>query len=254
MELPEYVRNNRDHWNRDAANWVAAGERHWAGEAAWGMWEIPEAELNVLPGDMTNMRTIELGCGTGYVSGWMVSRGAIATGIDVSTEQLATARRLADQHGAALELIEGNAEQVPRAGATFDMAISEYGAAIWADPYVWIPEAWRLLKPDGQLIFLGSHPLAMITQDWATENPVSRQLHEPYFGMRRFDWNYDGDAGTEFNLPISDWIQLFNDTGFEILEYHELQAPEPSSEVRFFASAEWSHDYPSEQLWKLRKR
>ena len=39
---------------------------------------------------------------------------------------------------------------------SFDLAISEYGAAIWADPYKWIPEAARLLRPGGQLIFLGN--------------------------------------------------------------------------------------------------
>ncbi len=32
--------------------------------------------------------------------------------------------------------------------------VSEYGASIGCDPYTWIPEAARLLRPGGQLIFL----------------------------------------------------------------------------------------------------
>jgi hypothetical protein len=28
-------------------------------------------------------------------------------------------------------------------------AISEYGASIWCDPYAWIPEAARMLRPAG---------------------------------------------------------------------------------------------------------
>jgi len=32
--------------------------------------------------------------------------------------------------------------------------ISEYGASIWCDPYRWIPEASRLLRPGGDLVFL----------------------------------------------------------------------------------------------------
>lgn len=254
MELPEYVRNNRDQWNRNAHEWVEAGEEAWLSDVTWGMWQVPESELMVLPEDMTGMRTIELGCGTGYVSGWMVRRGAIATGIDVSAEQLDTARRLAERHGADLELIEGNAESVARPNESFDLAISEYGAAIWADPYIWIPEAWRLLKPGGQLIFLGNHPLATITQDFEADTPNSMQLLQSYFGMHRFDWTDGADVGTVFNLTMSDWMKLFRKTGFEVVDYRELQAPQPGAEVRYFASADWSHRYPSEQIWKLRKR
>ena len=96
---------------------------------------------------MTGTDAIELGCGTAYISAWMVRRGARVVGIDVSEEQLATARRLATEHDRDLELIHCNAEAVPYPDESFDFAISEYGAAIWADPYKWIPEAWRLLRP-----------------------------------------------------------------------------------------------------------
>ncbi len=51
---------------------------------------------------------------------------------------------------------------VPLPDASFDLAISEYGAAIWADPYRWIPEAARLLRPGGDLIFLGNSVLVML--------------------------------------------------------------------------------------------
>ena len=146
-ELPDYVLKNRDLWDAQAESWVSAGERSWAGEPTWGIWAIPESELALLTEDMTGMRTIELGCGTGYVSSWIIRRGATAVGIDNSERQIATARRLAEEHGAQLELLHGNAERVPEPDASFDFAISEYGAAIWADPFEWIPEAWRLLAP-----------------------------------------------------------------------------------------------------------
>ena len=250
---PDYVLTNREHWDRYAHEWVAAGERQWFGDPTWGMWGVPESELGLLPVDMTGMRAIELGCGTGYVSSWMIQRGASVVGIDNSERQLATARRLADERGADLELIHGNAESVPYPDASFDFAISEYGAAIWADPYKWIPEAWRLLKPGGRLVFLGTHPFVTLTQDMDLDEPATRTLMNPYFGMHRFDWQ-DGEFGIEFHLTISAWVHLFNKTGFEIINYHELRSPESSDEVRFFASAEWSHDYPSEQAWHLRKR
>jgi ubiquinone/menaquinone biosynthesis C-methylase UbiE len=112
---------------------------------------------------MTGMDAIELGCGTGYVSAWMARRGARVTGIDVSAEQLATARRLMDEHGLDITFLEGNAEATGLPDAAFDFAISEYGAAIWCDPDLWLPEAHRLLRPGGTLVFLGNHPMAIIT-------------------------------------------------------------------------------------------
>lgn len=254
-DLPDYVRDNRDHWNKHAASWVEMGERAWAtAEPSWGMWGIPESELRLLPVDMTGMRSIELGCGTGYVSAWLARRGAEVVGIDVSAEQLATARRLAQEHGVSLTLVEGNAETVPYPDESFDFAVSEYGAAIWADPYKWIPEAWRLLRPGGELVFLGNHPLVTITQRLDVDEPVTRTLLRPYFGLHRIDWDDGEDRGTDFNLTISDWHRLFVDVGFEFVSYHELRAPQPGPEVRFYASADWAHDFPTEQVWKVRKR
>ncbi len=253
-DLPDYVIANRAHWDRWAHDWVAGGERNWAAEPSWGMWGVPESELGFLPDDMTGMDAIELGCGTGYVSAWMARRGARVVGIDNSERQLATARRLAKEHGVDLELIHGNAETVPKPDASFDFAISEYGAAIWADPYKWVPEAHRLLRPGGTLVSLGTGVLASLTTPLDVEEPAGRTLLRSYFDMHRLDWDDGDDRGTEFNLPISKWFELFQDTGFEVLGFYELRAPEPSDEVRFFASAEWSHDFASEQAWKVRKR
>ena len=252
-DLPDYVLRNREQWNAQAHEWVAGGERNWAGEPTWGIWRIPERELRLLPEDMSGMRAIELGCGTAYVSAWMARRGARVVGIDASERQLATARRLAAEHGVELELLLGNAETVPRPDASFDFAISEYGAAIWADPYRWIPEARRLLRPGGRLVFLGNHPLAALTIDLQGDGPCGRELRNPYFGMHRMDWREpDGGEGTEFNLPISEWMRLFAEECFAVELYHEQRAPERGREVRYYVTGDWARDFPAEQVWQLR--
>ena len=254
-ELPEYVVRNRALWDAEADAWVSPGERHWRTDPTWGIWAVPESELALLPPDMTGMRAIELGCGTGYVSSWMIRRGASAVGIDNSQRQLDTARRLAREHGVALVLHHGNAENVPEADASFDFAISEYGAAIWADPHVWIPEAWRLLRSGGELVFLGNHPIALLVMRLDSDLPADRTLRNPYFGMHRIDWHEpNGRTGTEFNLPISEWLRLFDRVGFDVIAYHELRAPSTGPEARFSVTADWAYDYPCEQVWKLRKR
>jgi hypothetical protein len=74
------------------------------------------------------------------------------------------------------------------------------------------------------------------------------------------DWRdaVDEPGGIEFNLPTSKWFRLFDDTGFDVADFIEIQAPPPNpdqaDEVRFVVTAEWAHRYPAEQVWVLRKR
>lgn len=255
-DLPEYVLVNRQHWDDNAHEWVAGGERAWRAEPTWGMWGTPESDVNLFPADMTGMRAIELGCGTGYVSAWMARRGADVVGIDNSEQQLITARRLNEEHGLGIEFVHGVAEVVAEPDESFDYAVSEYGAALWSDPYVWLPEAHRLLKPGGELVFLSSTTLAAICSPLDGSLPVTETLQRPYFGVHAFDWRdaIDDPGGIEFHLTTSDWVHLFNDVGFEILDFFELQAPHDGDEVNYFATATWSRKFPSEQIWQLRKR
>ncbi|MEM9845277.1 MAG: class I SAM-dependent methyltransferase [Pseudomonadota bacterium] len=246
---------NRDHWNRQARDWIAAGEEAWASdEPYWGIWEYPETEVALLPDDMTGQRAIELGCGTAYVSAWMARRGAEVTGIDISTEQLATARRLAARHQTPITLLEGNAEATGLRDNAFDFAISEYGAAIWCDPRVWLVEAHRLLRPGGALVFLGHHPFVTLTtpMDGAACENV---LHRPYRGMHVENWTEVAiePGGIEFNLTWSGWMHLFARIGFSVTGYQELFAPENATETHFGIPADWSRDYPAEQIWHLQK-
>ena len=254
--LPEHVAENRAYWDRYAPEWVASGEKAWSeDDPAWGVWEIRESKLQLLPADMRGMHAIDLGCGTGYVSGWMARRGATVVGIDNSRQQLETARRLMAEHAVNLTLLHGNAETVPYPDQSFDFAISEYGAAIWCDPKVWIPEAHRLLRPGGGLTFLGNHPLVAVCTPLDGDH-CDERLHRPYFGAHKYDWRdveFD-PGGIEFNLTISDWLRLFRDTGFEVMNYHELQATPDAREVPYSVPGKWAQSWPSEQVWQLRKK
>mgnify|MGYP003111889343 FL=1 len=253
MGLPDHVTENARHWDAVAPEWVAGGEERWASEPRWGNWRTSEEEVHLLPADMSGMRAIELGCGTGYVSAWMARRGAEVVGVDISTEQLATARRLQAEHGLDIDFRHASAEDVPEPDASFDFAISEYGAAIWCDPYRWIPEAARLLKPGGRLHFLGNHPLVLLCTppDGSPTEPV---LHRDWRGMHRFDWRTVeiDPGGVEFNLGFADWLRLFRDSGFVVEDHLELSIPR-SSEDRHGVTIEWARRFPVEQVWKLRR-
>jgi len=252
-DLPEHVRINRAKWDEIAKDWVAGGERGWAqATPRWGLWGVPESELHLFPDDLDGKDVIELGCGTAYVSSWLARSGARVVGIDNSAQQLATARRLQQKHGLAIELIHGNAEDVPKPDASFDVAISEYGACLWADPDLWVPEAARLLRPGGRLIFLTNSYLMHLCMPPEDNVAATDRLLRPAFGMKRIEWLTD--PGVEFHLSHADWIALLRASGFEIEALVDVK-PGPDATTRYpFVTLDWARQWPCEEVWKARKR
>jgi SAM-dependent methyltransferase len=252
-DLPEHVRRNRAAWDGYAAGYVDAGKDAWASkDPYWGIFRVPEPQVDVLPADLTGRDTIELGCGTGYVSAWLARRGARPVGIDNSEAQLATARALQTEHGLSFPLHHGNAEATPFPDASFDLAISEYGASIWCDPYRWIPEAARLLRSGGELIFLVNGTILMLCVPDEDGVAATDRLLRPYFGMHRFEWP-DGPA-VEFHLGYGDWIRLLRANGLEVVDLIELRPPRDATTNYPFVTAEWAQRWPCEEIWKARKR
>jgi SAM-dependent methyltransferase len=248
----DHVLMNRASWDADAENWVERGRAAWlAGEISWGIWGVPESELGLLP-DVDGVDVIELGCGTGYVSAWLARSGARPVGLDNSGRQLETARRFQRELGPSFPLVHADAERTPLRDRSFDLAVSEYGAAIWCDPLVWIPEAARLLRPGGELVFLAHSYLAMLT--FPEVGPALETLQRDHFGMHRFVWAED-DGGVEFAIPHGEMIGLLRRSGFEVEDLVEIRAPEaattPSDPL---ATAEWARRWPSEEAWKARRR
>jgi SAM-dependent methyltransferase len=248
----DHVRRNRAVWDQRAADYAGPGLRRWSEpEPSWGMWGIPEAQAGLLPADLAGRDSIELGCGTGYVSAWLARRRARPVGLDNSAAQLATARGLQDRFGLRYPLLHASAEQAPLADARFDLAISEYGASIWCDPYAWIPEAARLLRPGGQLIFLVNSVLLMLAVPDEDGQPATDRLIRPAFGMHRFEW--PDDESVEFHLSHGDMIRLLRLSGFEIEDLIELR-PGPGAVTRYpYVTLDWARQWPCEEVWKARK-
>ncbi|MBA2775658.1 MAG: class I SAM-dependent methyltransferase [Chloroflexia bacterium] len=253
--LTDYAQRNRDVWDAWAAEYAEWAPRAWAGnEPSWGEFSIPDRELGALPESVEGMDAIELGCGTAYFSAWLAKLGAHPVGIDNSPNQLETARRMQAKFEVEFPLHLGNAEELPFPDASFDLAISEYGASIWCDPNKWIPEAARVLRPGGQLVFLVNGLIKMLCtgEDDTVATPVDECLRRPYFEMHRFEW--PDDDSVEFHLGYGDWIRLLRANDFEIVELIELRPPVDSTRVAQQVPLDWARQWPCEEIWKVRKR
>lgn len=177
---PEHVEPNRAAWNAGADEYQRKHGRFLRGDA-WGTWQIPETELGLL-GAVAGKDVLELGCGAARFSIALAARGARCVGLDYSERQLEHARSL----GADFPLVLAAAESVPLPDASFDIVFSDHGALSWGDPPCVLPEAARLLRSRGLLVFNVTSPFARMCLDEKAGRQVE-QLLRPYFGLRRID-------------------------------------------------------------------
>ncbi|RYU10355.1 class I SAM-dependent methyltransferase [Nocardioides iriomotensis] len=215
-------------------------------EAVWGLFSVAERDLGVL-GDVRDLDVLELACGTAYFSAWLARAGASVVAVDLSGDQLATARRMQRRRGPVFPLVQADAERVPLAAGRFDLVVSEHGAAAWCDPARWLPEAARLLRPGGRLVFLtNSHLSALCVPagEGVAEERLVRGQREAY----RVQW--DG-GGIEFHPSHGDWVRLLRRAGFVVDAMHELYAPPDGGDHPFYeiVSAAWAARWPAEELW-----
>lgn len=121
--------------------------------------DLPGEDELRLCGDVRGKRVLDLGCGGGQASVAFSRQGAVAIGVDFSAEQLAYARRLADEEGIKVELHQSDLAELAFIRAdTVDLAFSAY-AFDWVDDLARVfRQVHRVLKPGAALVFSLSHP------------------------------------------------------------------------------------------------
>jgi SAM-dependent methyltransferase len=242
----------------NVAQWTLTN-REFTDEQAETSWRDPDLRWGVFGirdrwlGDVAGLDVVELGSGTAYISAKLARRGARPVAVDPTPAQLDTARRLQEATGLEFPLVEAPAEAVPLPDASFDLAVSEYGASLWADPQKWLAEAARLLRPGGRLLFLTNSALAHLCTPDTDDAPIASTLQRPQFGPWEVAW--EGYAGAEFHLSHGDWIRLLRANGFRLDALHELQAPADAQthEYYYVTPAEWARRWPGEDLWECTK-
>jgi SAM-dependent methyltransferase len=247
----DYIEQNKAAWERWAPEYASTIREAWLrNELAWGIWGVPESTLGLLEGLRPGADVIELGCGTATISAALARRGFRPVGVDIARPLLEAAGEIEREIGLSFPLLCANAEDLHYADASFDCAISDYGASLWCDPHRWVPEASRVLRPDGRLIFITNSALLMACTP-ADGGPAGDRLVRDYFSDERVEFPADG--AVEFHLAHGDWVRVLRDAGFVPENLIEVRPPPKAKRRREFASLEWARRWPSEEIWVARK-
>jgi SAM-dependent methyltransferase len=252
-ELPDSIGANVAEWTQSNAQFTdAQAEGAWQPQdLTWGVFGVREDAIGLPLGDVSGLDVVELGCGTAYFSAQLAHRGARPVGVDPTPAQLATARRMMEATGVSFPLVEAPAERVPLPDASFDLAVSEFGASLWADPQMWIPEAARLLRRGGRLVFLTNSFLSYLCAPDA--GGIAETLQRPQFGAYAMQW--PGETGIEYHIANGDWIDVLRANGFEIERLIELKAPPDATKHPYYdyVTPEWAWKWPHEEIWVARR-
>ncbi|HET7169745.1 MAG TPA: class I SAM-dependent methyltransferase [Candidatus Limnocylindrales bacterium] len=250
LDLRDHEVRNRVAWNADADDYQSrhAAQLDVHGGLAWGVTQIPEAQLQVL-GDVVGKDILEFGCGAAQWSIGLAKLGARPVALDLSERQLEYARRAMDVAGLDFPLIHASAEAVPLPDASFDIVFCDHGAMTFADPYRTVPEAARLLRRGGLFAFNQGSAFADVHWPADADAPGDRLVID-YFGLYRVEL----DDEVAFQLPYGEWIRLFRANGFVIEDLLEPRpAEDATSTYRDEATLAWSRRWPAESIWRLRK-
>jgi SAM-dependent methyltransferase len=244
------ARKNRAGWDAMSDEYQSEHAFELVGEKAlaWGIWRIPEAELNVL-GDVRGKDVLELGCGQGEWSLALKQKGARVVGLDNSYGRLKYARRYQELSGERFPLVHASADMAPLADTSFDIVFCDYGAMTFLPPERSVPEAARLLRPGGLFAFATTHPLLWCCWPHGAEQ-VGTELVQDYFSI----YSEEEDGIVDFNVPIGEWVRIFVGNGLVIEDMIELRPPAGATTSFGGRPLDWARRWPAEMIWKVRKR
>lgn len=136
-------------------------------------------EERALLGDINDCTLLHLQCNSGQDSLSLARLGARVTGVDISDEAIAFARRLSAESGIAADFermdVYDYFDRARAAGTCFERVFMSYGTLCWlSDIDAWASGVADVLQPGGRFVIVDHHPVALaFDEQW--------RLHYDYF-------------------------------------------------------------------------
>ncbi|MGG6268702.1 class I SAM-dependent methyltransferase [Leptolyngbya sp. AN03gr2] len=207
-------------WNQKAQDWEIQvgdlGDRNRLLNSDPVLWQFV--------GDVNGHTVLDAGCGTGYLSRQLCQKGAIVTGIDLSSEMLAIAQQ--KSKGLSIDFHEDSCSELKTLpDEHFDLLVSNYVLMDLPDLEGAVLAFHRVLKPGGIAVLMFSHPC--FDQGMARANDdrsVTYHWKESYFGRQKREdppWKHFTSSFIWFHRPLSDYWKAFKLAGFDVIDFEE---------------------------------
>ncbi|HEV7651488.1 MAG TPA: class I SAM-dependent methyltransferase [Actinophytocola sp.] len=223
----ESVAANSAWWDADADDYhVEHGDFLGVADFVWCPERVREADARLL-GDVAGRDVLEIGCGSAPCARWLAAQGARVTAFDLSTGMLRHAAAANEATGIDVPLVRANAERLPFASASFDIACSAFGGVPFvADLAGTFREVARVLRPGGSWVFAVTHPMRWIFPD--DPGPNGLRVTGSYFDRTPYvEVDADGRATyVEYHRTLGDFVRALTGAGLTLLDLVEPEWPD----------------------------
>ena len=213
----------------DPLSGVRRGYDRWASVYDYDANPLPALEdphVRNAIGDVRGLDLLDLGCGTGRHTAWLVEAGARVTAVDFSDNMLERARRKVSAADVRF-IVHDLHEPLQFGDASFDAIVSGLVLEHLRDLDAFFSEAHRVLRADGRAVVSAMHPAMFLRGSRA-----------------RFTDPDSGEVVAPGSLPhrLGDFVMAALEAGFTLRGVEE-HAPD-SEFVRRYPRAERYLDWP----------
>jgi SAM-dependent methyltransferase len=236
-EPAESVRAMRGWWDEQAPDYYAEhGAFLGDTDFVWCPENLREDDARLL-GDVAGRDVLEVGCGAAQCSRWLLAHQARPVATDLSGGQLAQGRVLNARTGIDVPLVQCDAQRLPFADESFDLACSAYGAVPFvADSAAVMREVARVLRAGGRWVFSTTHPFRWCFRD--DPGPEGLVVEASYFDRRAYVEQDDDGVPTyvEHHRTLGDRVREIVAAGLVLDDLVEPEWPDDHEQ----AWAQWS--------------
>ena len=205
--------DNAASWDRYAAAYQGAAR--WPADVVHYAPDAPTETTLRLLGDVKGRRVLDLGCGGGQSAVACAKQGATVIGVDTSAEQLAIARRLAEQEGVRVELRHADLADLAFVQSdSIDLVLSTSALEYVEDIGRVFRQCHRVLKVGAPLVFSTVHPAWRVVDGG------------PYFDRAPIEVSPDGVTLIEYPHTFADLALGLARTNFRV---ETIIEPEPDT-------------------------